>query len=352
MLKNEHRFTFFPFFVVMVALKGKTPTRSSPRKPAKPPKDPPDPEDPPDPPSKGVGVLEEYGFGVAGGYIENFASGSKIRKPTRRGVFKMKGFLKAQGWLKTSSILVIEVTPPSVKLPHLEDAVSAWREDPNGTQPLSKYNTKISPHPTQEGMANIIEDPITRKKRFFEIQDGAHRHQAALELREELREAGETEKAAKFDTLQIIVLSRDTPPTATIQLAAQSNANNLNFIPTTNLDNITLFKRSHEVWEAMVTKQIVEIREMETAKLITKNKLSVAQEKAMLADTAWVRYLIKECEDRDQQLEDVYKLSKRSLAVWIATAKGFSDELVEHLAGLYDEDVSIYIYHTQSLHHS
>ena len=153
MLKNEHRFTFFPFFVAMGALKGKAPTRSSPRKPAKPPKDPPDPEDPPDPPSKGVGVLEEYGFGVAGGYIENFASGSKIRKPTRRGVLKMKGFLKAQGWLTTSSILVIEVTPPSVKLPHLEEAVSAWREDPNGTHPLSKYNTKISPHPTQEGMA-------------------------------------------------------------------------------------------------------------------------------------------------------------------------------------------------------
>ena len=193
-------------------------------------------------------------------------------------------------------------------------------------------------------MCNVREDPKTMSRRRYEIQDGAHRHAVASELRAELLEAGDSDLAAKYDVLPIIILSRNVPRTLTIHLATLSNNQNQNFIETTNIDNITLFKRSYEVWSEMVREQIAEIREQEAAQpLTTKTKLSDKDEKKMLADTTWVKYVEDECVKRNKTLQDVYKLSKRSLAVWIATAKGFSDELVEHLANLYEEDVSIYL---------
>ena len=212
--------------------------------------------------------------------------------------------------------------------------------------PLVEQGTKISENQTCAYLSYVAEEPEVSAKRTFEIIDGAHRHEALKLIRAEYLAVGDVNDAKKLEPVPVIVLSNAVPKTLTIHVAAQSNNNNSNFIESTNLDNITLFKRSHEVWTEMVKQQIADIRNKEDSQPLTKKKLSKGEEKNMLTDTAWVKYVTKECTDRNQTLEDVCRLSKRSMIVWIATAKGFSDEMVDHLRTLYDEDVSI-VFHVR-----
>ena len=293
-----------------------------------------------EPPSPTMGVLEQFAFCCTGATIDSLQSGSRIRKPAKKGVNRMKGFIK-HGWDPTSFLYVVEITLASVGLCRLEEAVKAWRQSPDDEHPLVEQGTKMSENQTCAYLSYVIEKPDVMAKRTFEIIDGAHRHEALKLIRAEYLAVGDVSDAKKLDPVPVIVLSNTVPKTLTIHVAAQSNNNNSNFIESTNLDNITLFKRSHEVWSEMVKQQIAEIRRIEDSQPLTKKKLSKGEEKNMLTDTAWVNYVTKECTDRNQSLEDVYRLSRRSMIVWIATAKGFSDELVDHLRALYNEDVSI-----------